>query len=302
MRTTVTPITDLGTRLQEGGRIRIGDRGGKNGAPRTLETFRFTSPQREPIEQLAVLYGGKVSSWEERAAKIKSQWQVTTEADHINVWLRPNGITQFYELWSSSVCDRRCDGEMVEIPRPTEDGQEYITQPCICDAKNEMACKPKTRLTVILPEIQFVGGWRLETSSWDAARSMPSMAEMISMVQDEGLCRGILTLKEGSRKIKTKKGPQTRRYRYPELVINASPIELMSGDHSVAGLPTASRDTAPAELVEAPPERVLSVPEIEEVFDAEIVESWSTKGEAIKAGVANDDLVRRDDKRWYLKT
>ena len=47
------PILSAQQKLRELGRIRLGDRSGTRGAPKRLDTFRFTSASRQLIDQLA---------------------------------------------------------------------------------------------------------------------------------------------------------------------------------------------------------------------------------------------------------
>ena len=53
----IKPIHDLG-RTPEHGRIRLGVKTER--AMKSLDTFRFTSPDKEAIEQIADAYGGDV--------------------------------------------------------------------------------------------------------------------------------------------------------------------------------------------------------------------------------------------------
>lgn len=55
-RNTITPLSNIDRRAPEAGRIRIGIKSGR--AMKSIDTFRFTSPHQDVIEQLADMYGG----------------------------------------------------------------------------------------------------------------------------------------------------------------------------------------------------------------------------------------------------
>ncbi len=172
-------------RIAEHGRIRIGVKTAR--AMKTIDTFRFTSTDRESILKLAELYGGAPKVWE--PGKSRSEWEVITEASQINVVLPPDplGESPIYEVWSGGGLVRRCDGEQAEIPQQTPDGTVVQQVPCICSAKQQLICEPHTRLSVLLPELPFMGVWRLDTKSENAAREMPGMVDMIQEMQGRGL-------------------------------------------------------------------------------------------------------------------
>lgn len=242
MARTIVPINQLDHRLQEHGRIRIGEKGAK-GAPKKIDVFRFTSDDRDAIAEIAALYGGTVAAWNQ-------QWEVKTAAKAIPVILPPDplGGTPVYELWSGGGCLRRCDGELCLVPQQTAGGAEMVETPCVCDAKGQLECKPKTRLTVILPEIRFGGGWRLESGGWNVAHEMPGMVAMIEQLQVKGLSRAELALEERVSKF----AGQTRKFVVP-VVRPAISVNLMiEGQGTVKALGMAPMSAAEEmELVQA---------------------------------------------------
>lgn len=317
MTKAVVPIQRLGQRMQEQGRIRIGMKGPK-GQPVALDTFRFTSIDEDAISQVAAQYGGTVGKWHEPKANHPDQFEVVTEASEIAVWIGQGGLTQNYELWSGGGIKRRCDGIVCTVTRDTPDGPSDTDTDCICGPAIEdgapMECVPKTRFTVILPEIRFGGGWRIETSSWNAAQEMPGMERMIANLEASDIVAGKLTIAYG----KTTKGGQTKRYRYPRLILDYSPSELMAGEGTIKSIPASAKHTAPAltegatsavievETVGGPPASVAEAIEAEfEVVEAEVVlaEEWKTKGAAIKE-LGNDfdqsRLKQGNDKKWRI--
>lgn len=168
-------IIELQRRMRELGRIRTGQQvGNGNGRkrPTRLETFRLTSPSKELIEHAAAAYGGKPKPW-------NGEWELITETDTLDVVLPPNqSISQWYEMWSGGGCQRRCDGVTNVL----------TDSPCLCPAdpaerrelaKEGQACKPTTRLNVMLPEIPDLGVWRLESHGYYAASELAGTVDVI---------------------------------------------------------------------------------------------------------------------------
>ena len=142
----VTPLNSMG-RTPEQGRIRLGVKTER--AMKSLDTFRFTSPDREAVCQIADLYGGVVEEWKPPRSK-QQQWEVITDTSDIRVFLPPDSIHVWYEQWSGGGCQRRCDGVTVSIPVKTPDGMDTDTEPCLCqDEQGPQKCSPYTRLNVI---------------------------------------------------------------------------------------------------------------------------------------------------------
>jgi hypothetical protein len=166
----ISPIV-LQRRHAELGRIRLGAKGAK-GQPQKLEQFRFTSPSAGYIKDLAQLYGGEARQWDNNGVP---SWEVHTSAKSIPVIAVKGGLSQWLELWSGGGCQRRCDGE-----------RETLTDSdCICASENrDRVCKPTTRLSVMLPELEAIGVWRLESHGWNAAAEIPAVAELAQFVGD----------------------------------------------------------------------------------------------------------------------
>jgi hypothetical protein len=168
------PIIELQRRMRELGRIRTGQQVKSNGRnrPAKLETFRLTSPSRPLIDAAAEAYGGTVKAW-------NGEWELITETDALDVVIPPGqSISQWYEMWSGGGCQRRCDGRVNVLT----DG------PCLCPAdpaerrelaKTGEACKPTTRLNVMLPAIPDLGVWRLESHGYYAATELAGTVDVI---------------------------------------------------------------------------------------------------------------------------
>ena len=227
------PLSQLGGRPQEHGRIRFGVKGPK-GEPRALKTWRFTSPDQEAIEHLAELYGGKAQPWSDRKANPQDQFEVVTKAKSINVMLPPEALSVLYELWGGKGCLRRCDGETTQA-LTSDPRQPMVEVPCICNQNGNMECKPKSRLKVLLPEIRMAGFWRMETNSWNAVEELSAMEQALSTMQAYGILYARLSLHPQS----TAGG--SRKYVIPRLEFNESSQALIDGASTAVGLPTGTR-------------------------------------------------------------
>lgn len=231
----IRPITELGSRIQEAGRIRLGIKGPK-GAPKAIDTFRFTSVHQDLIEQLATLYGGTARPWSDAKAGAKDQFEVITTAKSIRVFVPPGGLSQDYELWSGARCERRCDGVTAEVPSRGPDGVQSV--PCVCHAKQKLECKPVTRLTVVLPELPFRGVWRMETKSWNAADELNAMERMIDSLQEtRDIVAAELHIEQRSRM--TSQGK--RNFVVPVLTLSSTLEALAAGDTGLRAISAGSQ-------------------------------------------------------------
>lgn len=260
---TVVPVENLGRRMPEAGRIRLGVKS-ERGAPRSIDTLRFTSDNEAAIRELATLYGGEARVWNPRGAR--TEWEVITTVKSVPVILPPDplGGTPIYELWSGGGLVRRCDGATCTVARKTPDGAEQAEVPCICTDQGRMDCTVTTRLSVILPEIHFAGTWRLETHGWFAAKELPGMVETILVLQNTGFARAILALE---RRTQTNAG-QTRNFVVPVLRSAHTVEEIVSGAASLGAIasPEAAKPLA------LPPPPVIETFDDDDVAEAEVVE------------------------------
>lgn len=227
------PLVSLARRIPEAGRIRLGEKTGSNGRPTSLDVFRFTSNDREALDQIAALYGGTVKPWGDPKAA-KGQWEVKTTTTEVAVALPPDplGGSPVYELWGGGGCERRCDGQVCTIATKGPDGPDFADVDCLCAAKGALACKVKVRLSVILPSIRFTGTWRLETSSDNAAAELPGMVDMIQSLQTRGLTHAVLRLTQRRSTV----AGETHQYVVPTLGVPVSVMQLAAGEGGVSAL------------------------------------------------------------------
>lgn len=217
----MSPIVEIQRRMMELGRIRLGSKGPK-GEPRKLDKFRMTSASRALLEAAAELYGGKVQAWEN--APDQGYFELFTDSAELDIVLPPvfsdrDGqptvpYSQWFELWSGGGCQRRCDG----------DTEMLSGKPCLCmplENGDERACKPTTRLNVMLPRVPGLGVWRLESHGWNAAALLPGTVEVLMLAAaQQQFIPAVLRLEQRS----SKRDGQTRRFIVP--VVDLPTIRL----------------------------------------------------------------------------
>lgn len=226
---TLKDIQRQGSQL---GRIRAGEKVVKDGVTRPvkLSTFRFTTNSSAAADGVAALYGGTVSEW----VGGTERYQVTTNTSELDVMVPPGErfIRQDYELWTAAGCTRRCDGETALLR--SESGEE--TKACICPSDGQeravqaakgLACKPTTRLNVMLPDLPDLGVWRLDSHGFYAAVELGGKAELLQQARDAGhILPARLRLEARERRTP---GQQVRKFMVPVLEIGVTLRELATG-------------------------------------------------------------------------
>lgn len=232
-------------RLRELGRIRTGDRT-ERGAPNRLAAFRLTSHSRDLLAHIGHLYGGTPREW--KGAPDEGAWELYTTTQVLPVMVPPGQtLTQWNELWSGGGCQRRCDGITEQIGGT----------PCLCpvdaDERREQAnagraCKPTTRLSVMLPDVPDIGMWRLESHGYYAAVELAGIMAVLERATATGaLVPARLRIEQRSGKRVKDGKPLTLRYTVPVLELpDVTPMQLAQGYGLLpAGMGTPS-DDAPA--------------------------------------------------------
>lgn len=260
------PIGQAERRLPQAGRIRIGikdeNKRGKD-KRRAIDTFRFTSQDESLLAPLAEIHGGKVTPW--RDPKSGDRFELISQTRRLDVVLAPDPLTEWYELWSGQRgLERRCDGLTCEMLTTGAEGPEVRQEDCLCAAKGALACRYKLRLSVILPAVESLGVWRLDTGSENARKEVPAMVELIRSLQERGLTRAVLRLEQ-----RTAPG---KRYNVPVLDPAVSIDALGAGASRVGQLPQTTRPPAGVpELAAGEPLPPPSLTVDDEVVEGEIV-------------------------------
>ncbi|MEV7793371.1 hypothetical protein AB0O68_15465 [Streptomyces sp. NPDC087512] len=217
------PIIDLQRRMRQLGEIRLGHvvptSNGKT-RPAKLDKFRFTSPSREILTEVAKLYGGEVKPWTP-ANGGPSEFEVYSQANRLPVLIPPkDAVSQWYELYAGSKCQRRCDGVT----------EHKSDRPCMCDPENRQ-CAMTTRVNVMLRDVPALGQWLLISKGYYAAVTLPPAAELLS--QAGGYVAGWLGMEEKTAIVKD----QLARFKVPTLDVEITPAALMAGQ--ITGGPAA---------------------------------------------------------------
>lgn len=177
------PIDGLQPRFAQVGVLRLGEEKTSPNRPgRKLETFRITSASRLLIERAAELYGGEVTPFRHQSGP---QFQVTTDARELPVYVPPQVIDPNYEQWGRGYKARHCDGvtEAIRgVPCLCKEGpdhtHEFERDQCTgCPIKR--TCKATTRMSVMLSDV-CLGIWKLEGHGWNFASEMPMWTKAIA--------------------------------------------------------------------------------------------------------------------------
>lgn len=189
------PIKTLSVQARELGRIRMGQKvpareEGKT-RPAKLDTLRFTSRRRDLIELVAERLGGTSTEWADAPGEAR-QWDLVTDADVVDVLLPQAPLSQWFELWTADGLQRRCDGER-ELTRndPNDQGPGRA---CVCPADPDArqaaaadgeACKPTSRLQLLIPWLPDIGVWLLVTHGYYAAAELAGVTQMLAVAGEQ---------------------------------------------------------------------------------------------------------------------
>lgn len=251
------------------GRLRMGKmQTGKNGKafPTSVTEWIVTGSDKQALGQVAEIYGGTVEPFDNK--KSSDTWRVNTTSSALNVVLPddPFGGQIHYEFWAGRGLQRRCDG--VVCTGYPEDGPPQEVD-CVCNRKIEAAgldyevpdkelCAPKTRLSVILPDVSL-GVWLLSTSSRIAHRELVASVELIQAVTQRGFPRAQLSIE------RRQADGGAKKFVVPVISSSTTFNELEAGHSRVA----LEAGTA---VMESPVE--IGVAEIAEIVDAE-TDEWA---------------------------
>jgi hypothetical protein len=134
-----------------------------------------------------------------------------------------DAVSQWYELYAGSKCQRRCDGVT----------EQKSDRPCMCDPEDR-ECAMTTRVNVMLRDVPALGQWLLISKGYHAAVTLPPAAELLS--QAGGYVAGWLGMEEKTAIVKD----QLARFKVPTLDVEITPAALMAGQ--ITGVPRCGRE------------------------------------------------------------
>lgn len=210
------PLIDAQRRHNRTGAIRIGNqvptgKFHKDGRPKMrpakLDTFRVTSPHRDVVDAVADLFGGTVVPWEGPKGP---EFEVVTRRRELPVLVPRQTIDPNYEMWGNRFRARLCDGARERIRNTPclctkwddHDHDFRFGQNCaVCsvirgregaphqhayvsgfcsECGRRRACKPTTRVNVMIRGVPSIGVFKVESHGINAATRLPAMADMVA--------------------------------------------------------------------------------------------------------------------------
>lgn len=257
-------LLDIQRRGQQIGRIRIGQlvptgKANQDGSakmrPAALDTFRFTTGSQASADAIAELYGGEVREW-------RKEFEVVTDRSAINVMVPPRDqvVTQNYEMWSGGGCQRRCDSQREQISggpclcphADNPDDAEAVAGAALerselAKLNPPQACKPITRINLMIPDLPGLGVFRLDTSGYYAATEIGDAASILQMARDQGVFLPAVLRIDRRERIA---GGQTKKYPVPVLEPLNTFRQIATGQLGQGGI-AAQLPPAPGEPVHA---------------------------------------------------
>lgn len=238
-------MKDLQRRAVRAGKIRTGksvrDANGKV-RPEKLTRFLITTDSPNIASAVAAAYGGKVEPYLPQAGTAQRGWQVLVDVDEIPVAVPPhtNVVAAWWEQWSGGGLKVRCDGETASVWGEVDDRGESKGEqrrPCLCPAdlmeradgaarSTPTACKPTTRVALILPDVPGTGTFTVESHGLSAAREMIGVAEAM----ERALAAGVMLpamLRLEQRSGVRRPGERTNSFAVPTLQLLHSPRQLL---------------------------------------------------------------------------
>lgn len=291
------PLLDRQQRGVQIGAIRIGtkivdDKGRER--PAKLDTFRLTSPDGNKIEAAAAAFGGQAQPWRPRDGA-GQQWEVITTVDRLPVRVPPGSpVVQDYQLFASPrsgrgvVRERLCDGRT----------ERMQNRPCVCPADlmergrlaaDGGACKPTTRLSVILADLPGLGVWVLTSRGDSAADELAATARFLQDAETTGRMVPAVLRLEQRRSVGS---GEVHSFAVPVLDVQASLQQLEAGTWQQAALGQGGAQGPPRAALEAP--RVVQVPP---ALPAPQGRPGDAAGLCVLAGLATDPEAVRELRR-----
>ncbi|WP_276973923.1 hypothetical protein [Ferrimicrobium acidiphilum] len=173
--------------------------------PQALDHWRVTSHNKSILEIIQQRYGGRILDYIPQGSRNRA-FALDTEVNSIPFIIHRH--SSFYELWTASGCDRKCDGI----------ADQRTGELCRCKDVNgniqrgAQFCSPNTRLIGEIPDLDIVGMGKFTTNSEIAASQFPGVLMDLAHIAGNDAPKPVtLTLAVGTRGGAS--GP--RNYTYP---------------------------------------------------------------------------------------
>lgn len=177
------PMIDIQRRHQTIFRIRFGeqipDKKSKTGfrPVKFTDAIRVTSANPDVVDAFIDVYGGTREPWE-------NQFEAKLPTTALNILVLPGqSVSQWWEKYTGSVCQRRCDGAR----------ESKANTPCMCDPDVEVRtadrnqCSPTTRVSVICPDVAVVGSGMFVCHGLVGAETLPQSIAVAEAALSRGL-------------------------------------------------------------------------------------------------------------------
>lgn len=295
------PIRTLQTRGRQIGEIRIGVQvdtgktrrdGTKIFRPSKLDKFRLTTKSSNVAHAVAAAFGG--TARQTVLANGTPTWEVMTDLDELPVMVPPGDavISQWFELYTKAGCVRRCDGEV----------EQRTQKPCMCPsdpvervalAGQGEACKPVSRLNVMLPDLPDLGNWKLASGGYYAATELGGAAAVLAAAREAGvIVPAVLRLEQREiRRISADDKAEVRKFAVPVLEIGASLrqlTELSAATSTIAG----ALPPPPSRALGAGPSRGQAGPD---VLEGEVIDDQAGFANAFRLAEAASKATSQDE-------
>lgn len=199
-------LTDKAARLPRLGIIHKGGKKVGNKPGSDLDYFRLESPDKEVMALWGKVYGAE-------PRQLSCLIPSTTTEDAFPCWL---------EEWNASGLLRRCDGQQQAIWLAKSNRYNNAPIPCLQSNDTPCNCKQVGRLQVVLPEINRMGYFEVQThSKWDI---MTLSSNLLAVELSLGRLSGIpFLLKREIRSVSTTIGDKKTRVNKSLLSIEVHP-------------------------------------------------------------------------------
>ena len=148
------------------GRFRSGQQ--QQGLPRALQEWRVTSDDKEILDSVGTLLGGKPARWDTKSAEV---WEVLTKAPSVNIDLEFVNVGMI--LWGRGNAPiRQCDMVTQKGGQPCECPSDYAERKQA--GRDGVGCSPETRAIFRLTEAPDIGKFKFQSGSWGLSVSPAS--------------------------------------------------------------------------------------------------------------------------------